>query len=39
MKEQNSDHYESSETNESGYDSDNNKSFCKYTESIDYKKC
>ena len=37
MKEQNSD-YESSETNESGYDSDNNKCFCKYAESVDYKK-
>ena len=35
---QNSGYYESSETSESGYDSDNDKCFCNYAESTDFGK-
>ena len=38
MYDRNTDHYEGSETSESRYDSDNNKSFCNYVKSIDYNK-
>ena len=38
MYKQNSDHYEFSETSDSGYDSDNKKCFCNHAESIDYNK-
>ena len=38
MYERNSDHCVSTETNDSGHDSDNNKSFYNFAESKDYKK-